>query len=900
MWTDAEGEVFVGAISADFHIRLSRDELEGAKTRSELKRVWIDNAALLQIRSSVGEVQYKMAYKLSQTREEGAEMCISFSSSPKQRPAKDTVVEASKLAAMNGDDTGEIRNMCFGFAGGVFYNKAGDSATVTGITPATGEDDTITTVQVVLRKMGMLIDEETQDMPIVELLESYAGHLVDGLADLISVAHLPTLISVLEASGLLITAGREMEEPDLVQFLAAVYNEEVNEVGCEKLASQLESLLNGKTALHSGAGWAALAETGVLAEASPAHAGALLRAAWFAQKPELSGKGGELATRGKKRAVAGGGAAVADDGSEDHDDSDIDSDLGGDSEDDMIEDVGYPASAGLKRAPSAAKTSSAKVAKTSGHLKSAVASADLLTKLVPRDASMTALQTVRLFFDEASVRELAGCAEVPPESVTAGHEARYTGRYTGAIQRLILIVGDAWVPPRPPRHEAALEEVVEAVFELVRAHGAAGARPGAAAGATKSNVSQGVFDDDDEKVYKPGVVMEADQALDAVPSAVAASLYAGRAGLPASVDDPVIAMRSVSDAVLRQDLARAVGSNGKVDAPGETANSRRNLLPAVHVVRRQAWARVVQCLHECADSDQQGRQSLADSTAHSLAKAAVMGHFTWAAFVAASKEVHAEATSPKGSLEEMADAFLLLEAAWAPVIEILFGKTRDAGLEALRAYTSSKARQQMAKLSPDLRQKHMEKLNVWLLGVLRAYRRAMESWRHGAAAEPSVMACVQQQQTHYQFNSAVAAMWSEMPAQQQQAGRAQRGDKTKLPKRKPVLKAAITRPGAKPAKGKKNKRGKTLAARAAAAAEEGEGEEETEDEETPELAPFVWQNKPQMPNEKWQELMTNFKAKWPTTCSYHCLSRCKQTSSSCRFSHDVPNGFLDWAKAQAE
>ena len=70
MWTDAEGEVFVGAISAEFPIRLSRDELEGAKTRSELKRVWIDNAALLQIRSSVGEVQYKMAYKLSQTREE--------------------------------------------------------------------------------------------------------------------------------------------------------------------------------------------------------------------------------------------------------------------------------------------------------------------------------------------------------------------------------------------------------------------------------------------------------------------------------------------------------------------------------------------------------------------------------------------------------------------------------------------------------------------------------------------------------------------------------------------------------------------------------------------------------------------------------------------------------------
>ena len=898
MWSDAVGEVFVGAISSEFHIRLTRDELDGAKTRSELKRVWIDNAALLQIKSSDGEMQYKMAYKLSQTREEGAEMCVSFSSSPKQRPAKDTVVEASKLAAMNGDD-GELQNMCFGFAGGVFYNIAGDSATVTGFTPATGEDDTITTVQVVLRKMGMLIDEKTQDMPIAELLESYAGNLVDSLADLVSVAHLPTLISILEASDLLI-AGREMEEPDLVQFLAAVYDDVGNEVGCETLASQLESLLNGKTALHSGAGWTALAGTGALAGATPAHAGALLRAAWFAQKPGLSSNGGELATKGKKRAVAGGGAAVADDGSEDHDDTGDDSDLEGDSEDDRIEEVGDPASGKLKRALSAPKAPSAKVAKTSGNLKSAVASADLLTKLVPRDASMTALQTVRLFFDEASVRELAGCAEVPPESVTAGHEARYTGRYTGAIQRLILIVGDDWVPPRPPRHEAALEEVVEAVFELVRAHGAASTRPGAAAGATKSSVSQGVFDDDDGNVSKPGVVMEADQALDAVPSAVAASLYAGRVGLPASVDDPVIAMRAVSDAVLRQDLARAVGSNGKVDAPGETAASRRNLLPAVHLVRRQAWARVVQCLHDCADSDQQGRQSLADSTAHALAKAAVMGHFTWASFVAASKEVHAEATSQKGSLEEMADAFLLLEAAWAPVIEILFGKTRDAGLEALRAYTSSKARQQMAKLSPDLRQKHMEKLNVWLLGVLRAYRRAMETWRHGAAAEPSVMACVQQQQQHYQFNSAVAAMWSEMPAQQQQAGRTQRGDKTKLPKRKPVLKAAITRPGAKPAKGKKNKRGKTLAARAAAVAEEGEGEEETEDEEAPELAPFVWQNKPQMPNEKWQELMTNFKAKWPTTCSYHCLSRCKQTSSSCRFSHDVPNGFLDWAKAQAE
>jgi hypothetical protein len=314
--------------------------------------------------------------------------------------------------------------VCFGFAGGVSYNKTGDSATVTGITPATGEDDTITTVQVVLRKAGMLIDEETQGMPIAELLESYAGHLVDSLEDLVSVAHLPTLISILEASGLLITAGREMEEPDLVQILVAVYNDELNEVGCQTLASQLESLLNGKTALHSGAGWTALAETGALAEASPVHAGAMLRAAWFAQKPGLSSNGGELTTRGKKRAAAGGGAAVADDGSEDHDDSDVDSDLEGDSEDDTVEEVGASASSGLKRALSTAKTSSAKVAKTSGNLKSAVASADLLTKLVPRDASMTALQTVRLFFDEASVRELTGCVEVPPESVTAGHEAR--------------------------------------------------------------------------------------------------------------------------------------------------------------------------------------------------------------------------------------------------------------------------------------------------------------------------------------------------------------------------------------------------------------------------------------------------------------------------------------------
>jgi len=79
---------------------------------------------------------------------------------------------------------------------------------------------------------------------------------------------------------------------------------------------------------------------------------------------------------------------------------------------------------------------------------------------------------------------------------------------------------------------------------------------------------------------------------------------------------------------LRLDLARAVGSNGRVDAAGERSSSRNSVPSVVARMHRALVEAVKEALKQQPSQDEVGFQHLYDKPAHKLAEAAVCGQFS--------------------------------------------------------------------------------------------------------------------------------------------------------------------------------------------------------------------------------------------------------------------------------
>ena len=105
---------------------------------------------------------------------------------------------------------------------------------------------------------------------------------------------------------------------------------------------------------------------------------------------------------------------------------------------------------------------------------------------------------------------------------------------------------------------------------------------------------------------------------------------------------------------LRDDLVRAVGSNGRVDVTGERSHVRTALPAAVKRMGAAFTDSVQQCLLELPSSDESGMQYINPPAARKLAAAAVSGQLRVVDFVKETRILLGSGSSPEGVARRVA------------------------------------------------------------------------------------------------------------------------------------------------------------------------------------------------------------------------------------------------------
>ena len=889
MWSyDADVSFMARSNSSDATL----EKIRAAATREQLNGMYVKKGTLMVLEGG----QVKLATKVSQVGGKQAPFRIHFAAAPGKKQSQDTVVEAVDLQTATGTGTlGGVEHLLFGYKEGAFRGTDGGYLHVVDAVPALAGADAFSGMSVVQWGMGESRPalSTASELGISEFLTKFLGTSLDprperDTAVIINLHEMPKLRSVMHASKLL--QGENFDEaelPTMELFISAVFSAEVSgKVKVSSATAQLEGLMAGKTALRGGAAWAEGKVMGLVAGLSATQAGRYLRSVWFIQQPKL----GEPA---KKRAAAEELDVSGDDDDSDSEDSG-DELLDEQSAEDSDDGDAAPKRAPKKRPASVPETTTGKHAKVNKY-------ANLLA-LIPRCGTMTKMQTARVIFEEAKVRTLADCDDIPDDAVMAGREFRFESRCEEALERLFNVIGKRMVPVKPPKNRRALERTAEGIFSAV----GAAMRGAPVKPAQRAAVSSFDPDDVDRKPEKAQGLKESRSALS---SDVAERLYANRATIDAvwtaSSRDPSVAMRLVTDPSLRDDLARAMSSNGNVYAPGEQAVAKRNLPPSVHKMRETMLARVAVSLRACAGTDVSCEMHMSDDAALPLAESALAGNFKWATFAAASKAMRRSAAAKSGSVLEIAQTFELLEAAWAAVLEMVYCVPNDAGIRELRQLLGSTAQTQSAKLADEQQVRHSKGLVLWMERVMEHFSEATRVFRKGGDVKPTIQAskaAFEQMYTNLASLSAMAPQMAEwFPKQKQQQQQQQR-----LPKGAPeVAPGAGTSASAKRRRAKKDKSSKkgkapkgTLAITDKSVESSTESEEET-DTPASKGEPGHWEDRPRMDDTQWGKALAGFKKTYPDACVWHHLSRCRY-GDKCTRSHNKAIGFDKWKLANTE
>ena len=519
------------------------------------------------------------------------------------------------------------------------------------------------------------------------------------------------------------------------------------------------------------------------------------------------------------------------------------------------------------------------------------------------------MQTARILFEEEKVRTLADYDPIPSDAHINRREFRFESRCNEALQRLFKIIGSHMVPTKPPKNRNALERAAEDIYSAVSAvmrgtPGLAGVKRPAAAASGSSGFRE------------PGKAQTMKESRAALSSDVAARLSEGDLAIEKawtdSSKDPSVVMQLMTDPGLRDDLARAITSSGNVYAPGEQAVAKRNLPPAVHMIREAIIAHVAVSLRACAGSDVSGEMHMSDEAALPLAEAAVVGNFKWSTFAAASRSMRNSAAAESGSVLEIGQTFELMEAAWTPVMELVYCVPDHAGLRELRQVLGSTAQTQSAKLAEEQRSKHCEGLVAWMERVTEHFGEATRDFRKGGVSKPTIKASTAAFARMYDNLASLAAMAPQMaewlPVVKQTWQRQHRG-------------------------GGRNKHTvATTASEAAVAADEslsehsdsGESSDPGKAEESPSehsdggdsnapsevgsslmgeqqdasVAADAWPSKPRFGEEVWPKVRSLFKATFSEHCGWYCMAKCTN-GADCDLAHEVPGGFTEFCE-QAE
>ncbi|KAL1496327.1 hypothetical protein AB1Y20_016284 [Prymnesium parvum] len=313
-----------------------------------------------------------------------------------------------------------------------------------------------------------------------------------------------------------------------------------------------------------------------------------------------------------------------------------------------------------------------------------------LAKLTP--AGMRASQVARVLFSNPTLAKAAQYDEQEPESGDDGENVAQR-RAAFAVRRLTTMCGTSWIPGEPVASAAELRNVREHAAHLVasRSSGAGVDAPVSTqlalrhAAGPSSSQSRPIDVDADERTVTlstGAAALAPEQQVGAVLPDVVERLHEHSASLAYSHGGDVGAGIRSAPENLRADLARAVGSNGKVDAPGERKATRCTMPSVVVRMHRTLVEEVHDALRRLPAVDESGSQHLSMKAARKLAETAVWGYFHVSDYIKETSRTFGQCNTPKsGSLAELKHAWRYIKEALITTASALYGmRATDAGV----------------------------------------------------------------------------------------------------------------------------------------------------------------------------------------------------------------------------
>ncbi|KAL3930214.1 MAG: hypothetical protein SGPRY_001635, partial [Prymnesium sp.] len=438
------------------------------------------------------------------------------------------------------------------------------------------------------------------------------------------------------------------------------------------------------------------------------------------------------------------------------------------------------------------------------------------------------------------------------------HEA-YRERAGRALARLKEAYGSEWILGARPKDERALRSMREEVIDIVsrcaarlsrgegeRAEGRQ--RPAdsfttAAAGGEKDALSG-------------AAALSTELQLGAVSSDVAERLHQQAAAVQFSGSGDVGTGIRMAPESLRDDLVRAVGSKGRVDATGECSHVRTALPAAVKRMGAAFTDSVQQCLLELPSSDESGMQYIIPPAARKLAAAVVSGQLRVVDFVKETRILLGSAAPPKESLDELREAWRLMRTAlMGAALPLTLLTATDQGLAKVDARIGATAASTRVGAKC---------LAAWLRRVTDTWETQCVRFRQLNGPRPSLADCVQRHDAFLATRTQAAALRAVFRVDPRRGGSAYRETEKGVP--------FLEREGGEQPQGKGKKRTRRGGREKGGQPREGPDSDESEARDEgarrspPEGRRCSSPDKPRLPDDKFKEFRKECKMQCPDAC----------------------------------
>ena len=296
---------------------------------------------------------------------------------------------------------------------------------------------------------------------------------------------------------------------------------------------------------------------------------------------------------------------------------------------------------------------------------------------------------------------------------------------------------------------------------------------------------------------------------------------------------------------IRNDLMRALASNGLVDNQGETHSRRKHLPSRVMHMRKLLVAAVRRAIHDQSLGDTAGKLYMKQQTAEALADNAVAGKFDITEYESAARAMMGHAAPEKNTAKSLADIWVLLEAALEVSVKMIFGDMHKDALRDMRARVS--VTNHSTAIS-------VQEVKAWLQRVLESWEASLSDWRTLRGSTPMLSACLADHEVKYHQDALIAAVLAAQNFEHRNGAGKGRG------KGKGRGRGSIEDSGG---------RGKGAARQQGASA---------------------WPGKPMMHIDKFTRFKEEVKKRFPDGCQAFLATSCRH-KDKCRWSHEVPSGY---------